>query len=282
MNKKIVTFLDDVCIHIRCKKIHKDLRDELTNHIYELKDEYVNKGHDEEKALDMAISAMGNCDEIGERLNKQHKPETEWSLIGLTTIIAVIGGIIMFTSSKFESIQDVSFGKYLIFALIGIGVMVGLYFFDYTKLKKLALPMYSISLLLLLFTHFQGAAFNGRRFLTICGISISSEYVTILFLIAIAGLIEKSRGKGDIAFSRILILAFISVLPIILLPDFSRAIILTICYAILIISAVIKNHFGGNRKFQFTCLGCIGALGISFISYNIISKPYRFERIYLF
>ena len=42
MNKKIVTFLDDVCIHIRCKKIHiKDLRDELTNHIYELKEDLI-------------------------------------------------------------------------------------------------------------------------------------------------------------------------------------------------------------------------------------------------
>lgn len=282
MNKKIVTFLDDVCSHIRCKKIHKDLRDELTNHIYELKDEYVNKGHDEEKALDMAISAMGDCDEIGYRLNKQHKPETEWVLIGLTTIIAIIGGIIMFKSSEFESIQNVSFEKYLTFAVIGICVMVGLYFFDYTKLKKLALPTYSISLLLLFFTHFQGRIFNGRKLLTICGISISSEYVTILFLVAIAGLIEKSRGKGDIAFLRILMIALISVLPIIALPDFSKAIVLTICYTVLIISSVFKNHFGGNRKFQLTCLGCIGALIIFFSTYNIISKPYRLDRIISF
>ncbi len=282
MNKKIVTFLDDVCIHIRCKKVHKDLRDELTNHIHELKDEYTNKGHDEEKALDMAISAMGNCDEIGDRLNKQHKPETEWSLIGLATIIAIIGGIIMFKSNEFESIQNVSFEKYLIFAVLGISIMVGFYFFDYTKLKKLALPMYLISLLLLFFTHFQGASYNGRKLLTICGISISSEYVTILLLVAIAGLIEKSRGKGDIAFLRILMLALISVLPIITLPDFSRAIVLTICYTVLIISSVIKNHFGGNRKIQLSCLGCIGALIIFFSTYDIISKPYRFERILSF
>ena len=279
MNKKIITFLDNVCIHIKCKTVHKDIRDELTNHIYELKDEYVNEGHDEEKALDMAISAMGNCDEIGNRLNKQHKPETEWSLIGLTAIIAVIGGIIMFTSSKFEALHAVNFEKYLIFAVIGIGVLVGLYFFDYTKLKKLALPMYSISLLLLLFALYSGTTFNGRRFLTIGGISISSEYVTILFLVAIAGFIEKSRGKGGTAIAGILILALISVIPIIALPDFSTAIVLMICYAVLIISSVIKNHFGGNRKIQLISLGGIGAVFTSVITFNIITKPYRLERI---
>lgn len=279
MNKKIMNFLDDVCIHIRCKAVHKDIRDELTNHIYELKDEYAKKGHDEEKALDMAISAMGNCDEIGNRLNKQHKPKIEWSLVGLTAIIAVIGGIIMFTSSKFESIQAVSFEKYLLFAVIGIGVLFGLYFFDYTKLKKLALPIYTISLLMLLFTLFDGAGFNGRRFLTIGGISISFEYVTILFLVAITGFIEKSRGKGSIAIARILILALISVLPIIALPNFSIAIVLMICYAVLIISSVIKNYFGGNRKIQLTYLGGIGALIICFVTFNIITNSYRFERI---
>ncbi|NLD46280.1 MAG: FtsW/RodA/SpoVE family cell cycle protein [Clostridiaceae bacterium] len=279
MNKKIETFLDDVCVHVRCKTVHRDIRDELANHIYELKAEYESEGYDEKKALDMAISAMGNCDEIGERLNKQHKPETEWSLIGLTAIIAVIGGIIMYTSSRLESIQSVSFEKYLIYALIGTGVMVGLYFFDYTKLKKAALPFYLISLLLMLIALFSGAEFNGRRFFAIGGILISSEFVTVFLLIALAGFIEKGRGKGGIAVAGILLLALVSVIPILALPNRSMALFLITSYALLIVSAVIKNHFGGYRKIQLTSLGCIGALFMFFITCSIITDPNRLERI---
>ncbi len=278
MNKKIEDFLEEVCIHVSCKAVHKDIRDELTNHIYELKDEYANQGQDDEKALDMAIRAMGNCDEIGNRLNRQHKPKTEWSLIGLTAIIAVIGGIIMYASSKFESIQTVSFEKYLLFAGIGIAVLVGIYFFDYTKLKKRSLPIYLISLLSLLFTLFQGASFNGRRFFTIGSISVSSECVTVLFLVAVAGFIEKSRGKGGKAIAGILALAFISMLPIIALPNFSIAVVLMLCYAVMIISSVIRNHFGGNKRIQLICLGGISALIILFIAFKVLSDPHRFER----
>ncbi|NLI57362.1 MAG: hypothetical protein GX387_02430 [Clostridium sp.] len=48
----------------------------------------------------MAISAMGNSNEIGKRLNKQHKPKTEWSLIALTAVIAIIGGVVMFMDGR--------------------------------------------------------------------------------------------------------------------------------------------------------------------------------------
>lgn len=279
MNKKIINFLDDVCIHIKCKAVHKDIREELTNHINELKDDYVKAGNDEEKAVELAISAMGSCDEIGSCLNKQHAPKTEWSLIALTAVIAFIGGIIMYTSSRFESLQAVSFEKYLFFAVIGIGVLVGLCFFDYTKLKRLAFPIYVITFLSLLFTLFTGASFNGRSFLTIGSITVSADYIPVLFLVSIAGFIEKSRGKGSIAIAKILLLALISLLPIIALPRLSTVIVLMICYSALIISSVIKRHFGGHRKLQLTCLGAIGILIIFIAVFGIVSEPYRLDRI---
>lgn len=152
---------------------------------------------------------------------------------------------------------------------------MGLYFFDYTKLKKLALPIYIISVLMLVFTLFYGPRINGRSFLSIGYIAISSEYVTMLFLVAIVGFIEKSRGKGGIGLAGILILAFISTILIMALNNASLAFILAICYAVLIISSVIKNHYEGSRKIQFTCLGGIAVLSISFFTFLI---RHRIER----
>lgn len=258
MNKKIESFLDDVCVHIRCKSVHKDIRDELTDHIDELKEGYVNTGIDEEKALDMAISAMGSSDEIGNRLDKQHKPKTEWSLIVLTAVIAIIGAIIMYQSSKFESLRAVNLERYIFCAAVGICVLIGLYFFDYTKLKKLALPIYLFTFLLLIITKYWGIRINGKGALKIGSISVSSAYIPLLFLIAISGFIEKFRNKGGTAFSQIIVLMLISIIPIISINNFSTAAILIICYAALLISSVLKNHYGGYRKLQLASLGCIG------------------------
>lgn len=282
MNSKITSFLDDICIHVDCKAVHKDIRDELIHHIDGLKDEYIEQGLNEKTALDMAIAAMGDCDEIGNRLNEQHKPKTEWSLIGLTAIIAVIGGIIMFSSSKFNSVQAVSFERYLIYAIIGICVMVGIYLFDYTKLKKLALPIYIIAFALLVFTLLAGNGMNGRKILIIHSVSISSEYATLLFLIAFTGFMEKCRDKGGLAIVSLIALAFVSIIPITMLPSLSQTVILLVGYTVLVLSAVMKNHFGGNRKLQLISLGGIGAVSISVVMFIILSAPYRFESVMYF
>jgi len=149
MHEKINQFLDSVCSHIKYKPVHQDIRDELAAHIKDLTDEYTKKTQNEETALDLAISAMGDCNEIGRQLNKRHKPEPEWSLIVLTAFIVITGGIVMYASSRFESAQAIAFDRYLAYAIMGIAVMTGLYFFDYTKLKRLAWPVYFLSLILL-------------------------------------------------------------------------------------------------------------------------------------
>ena len=116
LNERISLFLDSVCGYINCKAVHEDIRNELSSHINELKESYIEEGQAEESAVDMAILAMGGSDKIGKRLNNQHKPQTEWSLVVLTAIIAVIGGGVMFMSSRLET-QTVDFGRYLLYII---------------------------------------------------------------------------------------------------------------------------------------------------------------------
>ncbi len=282
MDNKISSFLDNVCIHINCKSLHKDIREELTNHIIELRDRYLRQGSTEETALDMAIASMGDCDEIGSRLNKQHKPQTEWSIIILTAIIAIIGGIIMFTSSKFESLQAVSFEKYLLFAFIGIAVTAALYFFDYTKLKRLALPIYLLTFAALIFTICTGNITAGRKYISFVGLSLSSNYATLLFLIAFAGFMEKLKNKGGLAVAYLIGIGSVSLLPIMLLPSLSQALVLLAGYAVLTFSAVRRGHFGGSRRLQLFSLGGIAAAGMLALAVSVISEPHRFRRIAVF
>lgn len=46
MCNKIHAFLDEVCSHVRCQAIHKEICARLTEHIESLKREYVEIGKD--------------------------------------------------------------------------------------------------------------------------------------------------------------------------------------------------------------------------------------------
>ena len=153
-----------------------------SENVFELKDDYIKQGYDEGKALDSAVLSMGNSDEIGIKLNKQHKPQTEWSLLALTFLIAVIG----------------------------IGVMLGLYFFDYTKLKKYAIPMYISAMSLLIITSFIGATVNGaKRWIIVGPFSISSSsFASVLFIISFVGFIEKYRGEKTLGIVKLIGIGF--------------------------------------------------------------------------
>ncbi len=283
MNNKVKTFLDDVCIHINYKAVHSDIREELTQHIHDLKDDYIKQGYDEEKALDSAILAMGNSDEIGTRLNKQHKPQTEWSLLVLTFLIAAFGCAIIYVSNNFDK-QAVHFSRYLIYAIIGIGAMLGLYFFDYTKLKKHAFPVYISAMSLLIITSFIGVTVNGaKRWIAVGPFSISSaSFASVLFIISFIGFLEKYRGEKALGIVKLIGLGLVSFLPIIVQPNLSVAFIMIITYAIILFKAISKNHFSGNKKIQLLSLSGLGLAGILVNVFFVLSSPYRLERIFRF
>jgi len=284
LDKKVKAFLDEVCIYINCKAVHKDIREELLEHINELTKENVNHGYDEKEALDMAICAMGNTEEIGVRLNRQHKPRMEWSILILTVAIAVIGAIVMYTSSQFTSGVTIDFSTYILIAAIGVGTMVAFYYFDYTKLKNLSAALYFSGILLLVATLFIGTSVNGvRRWIPIGPFSVAiPEVASLLFLIAFVGFLEKYRGKGAVHIIKILFTCMISVFLIMLLPSLATAFMLFIVYAAGIITAVIRNHFGGNKKMQYISLLTGGGVAASLLLYRVIANPYLLMRLNIF
>lgn len=284
MDKKVKAFLDEVCIYINCKAVHKDIREELFEHINELKKENVNHGYDEKEALDLAICAMGSTEEIGVRLNRQHKPRMEWSILLLTMAIAVIGAVVMYTSSQFTSGETINFSTYVLIAAIGVGTMVTFYYYDYTKLKNLSAALYFSGILLLVATLLIGTSANGAtRWISIGPFSVViPEVASLLFLIAFVGFLEKYRGKGAIQIIKILFTCMISVFLIMLLPSLATAFVLFIVYAAGIIMAVIRNHFGGNKKMQFISLFAGGGVLASLLLYRVIANPYLLMRLNIF
>ncbi|MBE7041603.1 MAG: FtsW/RodA/SpoVE family cell cycle protein [Ruminococcaceae bacterium] len=283
MSRVIESFIDDVCSYIKYKGVHKEVKDELSLHIDELKDSYISKGLSEEEAEKKAIADMGNAAEIGEKLNKQHKPQTEWSLIILTAIISFFGILVMYVSSNFEN-HPVSFSNYILHVCVGVAALIGIYFTDYIKLKKHPIMLYFAAVFLLVFCMFFGTAYAGvKRWLVVGGFAISVNSVAgILFVSSFCGFLEKYQGEGFMGIVKLMLWGIGSMMLFVLQPSMSMVFVLFVAYAVLVIRAISLNHFDGNKKIQMKFVLSLGGISALMSLGVLISSPYRFQRLLAF
>ncbi|MBQ7036313.1 MAG: FtsW/RodA/SpoVE family cell cycle protein [Clostridia bacterium] len=276
-------FIKDVCSCIKYKGVHNEVKDELSLHIDELKDSYLSKGLPEEEAEKKAIADMGNAAEIGEKLNKQHRPQTEWSLIILTAIISIFGILVMYVSSHFEN-QPVSFSKHIFHVVFGVAALIGMYFTDYIKLKKHPKLLYSAAVLLLIFCMIFGTAYAGTQKMLVVGksaISVNSV-AGILFVSSFCGFLEKYQGKGFMGILKLMFWGIGSMMLFVLQPSMSMAFVLFVAYAVLIIRAISANHFEGNKKIQMIAVLSLGGISALITLGALLSNPPRLERLLSF
>ncbi len=263
MNEKITNFLDEVCSHIKYREAHNEIRAELSEHILETAKEI---------GVDKAILNMGSSLLIGENLNKQHKPKTEWSIIGLIALITLIGGMGLYGSS-YKGYSSVILSRHLTFVAAGFLVMVYIYFFDYTKFKKYSLLIYFVTMTLLCISLISGDYADGRVFLRFAGIALSTDYAVAMFILSFTGLIERYKGQGIYAILKSGFLGVFSYIAMLLTGNISGMAVLAITYTVLVMTAVVKNYFGGNKIVQIlTWLGLSGSAFLTYVCFAIPAK----------
>ncbi|MEG6512272.1 FtsW/RodA/SpoVE family cell cycle protein [Desulforamulus ruminis] len=170
------------------------------------------------------------------------------------------------------------------FVIIGISVTTALYYFDYTRLKNISTPIYISGILLLVTTMLTGIEVNGVK----GGFQIgnyhtsSPELASLLFLIGFVGFLEKYRGKGAIGILKLIIQSSFSVFLLIMMPSVSTAFVMTIAYGVVFITAIMRNHFGENKKIQLISLCAGGVVPAALFAYSIIANPYKLNRFALY
>ena len=261
-------FLDEVCSHIRCKAVHKEIRAELAGHIEELQNEGM--------TLEESISAMGDCIEIGIRLDKQHRPQIEWPLIGLVALINAIGMAMMFFTLDRVSFQIDYFARQLLWFGIGIVFAIAIMFINYGKIKAWALPLYIATLLFLISVR---ARMDGSIFLSIGGLSLSSSGAIFPFFLAFVCFMDRFRGESLRGVIKLIFLATISIFMMLFVLSIPTALILLVSYTVLLFVAIWKNHFNINVRAHKIVL-CTGNLLIAgFVIFFVINSPYRLNRL---
>lgn len=280
-------FLNTVCQEIKYKPVRDGIAEELKAHIQDIKEDYIDKGIDEQQAEENAVLQMGSAEEIGKRLNKIHRPKLDWKLLILLVIL--IGFGILVAVLKQPIMNDYYIGKTLLYIIIGIAIGIGIYFFDYKKIKKYSNVIYIFATIIMILPLLFRGMINGVAYLKILNIAIYTPTITLpLYLISFIGFIVNYNKDNNFNinilnrelkinkdFIKIAILSILSLFFMITVPSLANATILAVSYTIILTTKFIQKNNIKKLIIMYGSIFIISALGII----CIIASPHSFKRI---
>ena len=282
-------FINEVCKEIQYEPVRKGISEELTSHIQDLKEEYLDKGINEQEAEQKAVSQMGIAEEIGKKLNKIHKPKLDWKLLLL--ILALMGFGVFVAIIKQSTMNSNNLGRTIAYMMFGIILSIGVYFYDYRKLKKHSLILYIIATILMILPNFNGIMVNGVYYIGIFNIAIYPSTIAVpLYLIAFIGFIINYNSNNnynltilnkDISINKDIIkmtvTCIIAIVLIEIVPSFANASILGISYFVIATIKIIQSKTNIAKKLVLL-YGVPLFLGIIMFLMLLQGSSYRAER----
>ena len=248
----IKNFINNVCKEIKYKPVKEGIAEELQLHIQEIKEEYVNNGMQDSVAEEKAVSQMGEAEEIGKKLNKIHKPKLDWKLVILIAILmsfSLINSVLKETTTNDKYII-----KTIFYMVISIALGIGIYFFNYKKLKKYSNVIYLIATAIMILPIIKSVTLiNGIYYDNIAGIRFMPSMVAVpIYIIAFIGYFVSYNKNNN-------------------------AIILSFVYLVIATVKILQEEEKRGKKLA-VIYGTISVFIIFFLIF-IVSTPYRFTKI---
>jgi len=206
-------------------------------------------------------------------------------ILALIVFLLSLFGLVMIYSASSVIAQE-NFGSSYYFALhqlrpliIGLLLMIGVYFVDYRLWRKIALPLYlaNIVLLLAVFLPGIGRSFGGAHRWVGIGSFIfqPSELIKLTFLIYFASWLERKGGdvrhfaSGFVPFIILMIVLGILIMG---QPDLGTL-------SVIVTTAVIIYFISGAR-YKHIAITIAGAIALLLILIKV--EPYRMQRFLVF
>ncbi len=275
-NKKVQLYIEQVCSRVKFREAHEEIRMELEDHLQERVQEFIEEEFAQDEAVDKAIEQMGEASLVGEQLNKVHKPQPEWGVLAISIVFISFGLLAMYFMERHGvlNINVTIFERTLIFTILGILFMTGLYYFDYRKLERYSIHIYlgNLTLLLLTFGLF-GRKVGGKVWLSIGTIQVDILSISaFLFIIAIAGILNRWNWIEPKKIGQGLLLILVPMVVLAIGGSFDAVLIYSIACMVMLIGSGIK------LRYILTSL----AFFISILTMFIVSAPYRLQRLLAF
>ena len=251
---KAEEYLKTLTDQIRCKMAREAVRDELLAHIEDQKTAYLSEGMEQEEAEEAAVREMGDPVETGNEMDRIHRPKMAWGMIALITALSIAGYVLQ----KLIEAKVVEAGGYgwlgsrtLLFLIVGLLLMVGVCFVDYTRIGMYAKEiMIAADVLLFGAVMFGASVINGAGnyiVLPVIGY-VTIDYLALLTVPVYAAVLYACRGQGYRAVGKAVLWMIPPVWLVLHIPRLTTAVTLALSFVVILAIAVWRKWFRISRK----------------------------------
>lgn len=241
-NKQIPDYCRQVAEQIRWKRACPAVVQELEQHLLDQQEAYLDQGYGEEEAARMAVEQMGDARQVGQALNRAHRPQTPWFPLVATVGLLLMGALLQTTLAQ----QPMPLISYAVAAVL---FSAG-YFCNISWLGKHAMEIYlgvlAFSTVMLIGSEPLGGAAVFQLSLMqlqLCYLALVFPVVYGLFLYGMKGLETRGMVYGALAY-------FPFALILLAVPTMSGLLIYTFAAWAMLAVTIRKNWFsvpGRNR-----------------------------------
>lgn len=231
-------FIKSVTEQIRCVKARAGVAKELSDHITDQAAAYEESGFSHDEAMEKAVREMGDPVGVGVELDRIHRPQADFKMIGMFFLFSVAGLVIMCAPEDMR-IYPEEIVRQCVVVLLSFGVMAGVYFLDYTMVGRYAY----LTGILLTIAMYIGKAYSLRWWIPIMFMMV------YLYVPVYAAILYQLRGRGYSAVCLGIIMQFvIMVLAYALSGTLFAALNVYMMCTVLLLVTVWKRWYVVDRK----------------------------------
>lgn len=253
-------FVERLCREIQYKPIHPAVSEEYRVHLAERTGELMEEGYDPESALREAVARMGDPAEIGQALNKAHRPRMDYPTLFLTGALITAGLLVQL----FLRIN--TFGL-VVSTGLGLLLMVGLIFLDYRRLQVCTYPIFFLCTVLLMARVMDAGYFYHLDYNTVRKIP---TLLTPLLIVSFAGILTRAKTTW------FPLLAAVALLIPALMVNIPTGMVFGCTFFAMLLAG--QPHGKAIKK----AVIFVGTFGLLFLGRILISNAYVKERIAAF
>ncbi len=201
-----------------------------------------------------------------------------WPLAIAPILVMLLGIVFIRSATLHDHSAADEWRKQLIYGLLGIGMMIGTAFVDYRLWRRWALPMYLVTLGLLVFITFKGhSALGASRWIQLGPFQFQpSEPAKVVLAISIAALLCRGKFKKLQELVVPLVVVAVPALLILKQPDLGTT---------LVIGAILtaELYFGLPNLIDFGIYVATIVTGAAYVlTSDHILKPFQRARLLVF
>lgn len=228
---------------IRSRKARTFVQEEISAHIEDQTEAFQEMGMEPPEALAESIRQMGDPVKVGMEMDRIHRPRTDWKTLIIIILFSLAGLAVQYHMSADANYNQ--FFRQCIYTGLGLLLMIGVYFIDYTLIGKYTFLLWGFCTVSLSVAPVFVRPVNGGY--------IYIQIILYLLAPCFAGIVYRSRGQGKKGFAVCCICGGISLLPVFFIYHSINMFVCLYTIFLLIMTAAAAKGWFISRKILLIC-----------------------------